>query len=115
MASDYLWDRSGEDAETQKLEMLLAPYRCTQPLRTAVRVGSWWQLAAAVTIVIVAGAEIWWTWQPPGDVWRAPQGAGRTTGSPRGAPRPRAIVQTADAPHRRPLSGAGGRPPVRGD
>jgi len=107
MASDYLWDRSGEDAETQKLELLLSPYRfrggqAILPVRTV----NWWQLAAAAAIMIVAGAEMWWTWQPPGDVWRATEVSGRATVSPRTTLHSGAIVQTAEASRVRLESGA---------
>jgi len=59
MNDDYLWDKSGEpDPEIVRLERLLGEFRHKhQPLQTAVA-RTWYRYAAAVTLVIAAGA--WW-------------------------------------------------------
>lgn len=82
MDNDYLWDRSGDDPEVRKLETLLTAYRHSgvRPAILPVRKHQpWWPLAAAAAIVLAVSVQIWWTWPPPRNVWRATEVRGSAT------------------------------------
>lgn len=71
MKDDYLWDRSGEiDAEVERLERLLAPYRHERPLQAVVplrppvrpRPLPRWLAACAALVVFAVAAVALATW-----------------------------------------------------
>ena len=51
MKEDYLWDKTGEDQEIEKLESVLAVFRCQESEPPALPV---------VNLVPVAGKAAWW-------------------------------------------------------
>jgi hypothetical protein len=105
MDNDYLWDRSGDDAEVRKLEDMLAVYRFTwvglsSPTgraKSPSHVVTWRHLAAAAAIILVVGAEVWWSWPPPRNEWRATEVSGTATVTPRAVLAAGEIVKTGSA------------------
>ena len=63
MDNDYLWDRSGDDAEVQRLEDMLAVYRFTGSRRFGgapppPAAWSWRPLAAAAAIILAVSRGV---------------------------------------------------------
>ncbi len=64
MSGDYLWDRSGRDPKTEKLERVLAPFAHRRRRRRR-----WWvPLAAAAALLAVVIAGLWSEERPAWDV-----------------------------------------------
>ncbi len=63
MSGDYLWDRSGRDAEIEKLEGMLAPFAHTRRRRRR-----WWAPLAGATLLAVAIAGLLSEERPAWDV-----------------------------------------------
>src|SRR5438105_12298164 len=102
MDNDYLWDRTGDDAEVQRLEDMLAVYRFTGSRRFGgapppPAVWSWRPLAAAAAIILAVSAEVWWRWPPPRNAWRATEVSGNATVAPRATLKAGEIVKTGSA------------------
>lgn len=78
MSDQYLWDRTGQpDPEIARLEELLQPLRHQQPLRRARPVAAWYGIAAALGLMVGAGA--WYQLRAPQPEWAIQ----RNEGSPR--------------------------------
>ena len=62
MKNDYLWSKTGTDAEIERLESLLSDFRYTpsaapEPVRAAAR--GWWWTLVPVAVATVIGIVIW--------------------------------------------------------